>query len=192
MNNNVFTNGFPKSGNHALVKACELLGVPVRVNHTPYSDGVPEGTTHHLFIKRDPRNVIISMLRMEEKTVSPGMFITKFRVWKEGTSYKDDYGITHYIPSVSTIEAMTEYEPWLNDPNTYVIKYEDLIANDVEMKRIASIIDVPYLEDAFLDLPGLTATWNEEHSDYTKIWTPEVEAVWNAEGGKSLLERWGY
>lgn len=169
----VTTNGFPKSGNHALVKAVQLLGQPCEVNHIPFGESV-EGK--HLFIKRDPRNVICSWLRFNGQPVTAGMFITAFRLFQ----------------TASLVEGMAGYEGWLTDDETLVIKYEDLIANDDELRAIAAFIGVPYLEGAFENLPGLTRTWFADHSDYRAIWTPEVEAVWNAEGGPELLAQWGY
>jgi len=196
MNHNLFINGFPKSGNHALLKACELLGVPAQVNHVPFKDGSPTNSTHRIFIKRDPRNVIISKMRMDNQQVTPGTFISKFRAWQKGgtqtVKLEDGPVHTFITPQISTIEAMAEYEQWLNDADTFQITYEDLIRNDVDMRRIAVYLGVPYIESAFEELPGLTMTWNDEHSDYNKIWTPEVEAVWNDEGGVELLKRWGY
>jgi len=196
MNYNVFINGFPKSGNHALRKACELLGVPAYVNHVPFKDGSPADSTHRIFIKRDPRNVIISKMRMDDEQVTPGTFITKFRAWQRADirviQLENGQTETVTIPQISTIEAMSEYEQWLNDADTFQVKYEDLIRNDIEMRRIAVYLGVPYLDDAFESLPGLTKTWNDVHSDYNTIWTPEVETVWNAEGGPELLTRWGY
>lgn len=196
MQYNVFINGFPKTGNHALRKVCELLGVPAFVNHVPFKDGSPADSTHRLFIKRDPRNVIIPKMRMDGEQVTSGTFISKFRAWQRGSTeiipLEDGTSETIITPAISTIEAMSEYEQWLNDADTFQVVYEDLIKNDIEMRRIATYLGTPYIEGAFEDLPGLTATWNDEHSDYNKIWTPEVDKVWNAEGGAELLTRWGY
>lgn len=169
----VKTNGFPKSGNHALVKALQLIGQPCQVNHIPFDQAV-EGK--HLFVKRDPRNVVCSWLRFSGHPVTPGMFITAFRKFQDR----------------SLVEELAEYEGWLNDENTLVVKYEDLIANDDELRAIAAFIGTPYIEGAFDNLPGLTRTWFADHSDYHAIWTPEVDAVWHAEGGPELLARWGY
>lgn len=166
----MITNGFPKSGNHALVKALQLLGQPCQVNHIKFG-GVVEGP--HIFIKRDPRNVICSWLRFNGQPVTPGMFITAFRKFQER----------------SLVEEMSEYEGWLTG---FAVRYEDLIASDAEMRRIAEYLDVPYIEGAFEALPGMTRTWFADHSDYSAIWTPEVEAAWTAEGGNELLARWGY
>ena len=168
----MITSGFPKSGNHALVKAVQLLGAPCDVAHIKY-DG-PVGK--HIFIKRDPRNIVCSWLRFKGNPVTPGMFIAAFRAFE----------------SKPLVDELAEYEGWLADPETLVVSYESLTADDMEMKRIAEFIGVPYINGAFAYLPGLTRTWFADHSDYSAIWTPEVEAVWSAEGGPELLARWGY
>lgn len=168
----VIANGFPKSGNHALVKAIQLLGQPCGVNHIPF--GEVEGK--HIFIKRDPRNVICSWLRFNGQPVTPGTFITAFRRFQ----------------FASLVEEMAEYEGWLTDENTLVVSYEDLIADDFCLREVAGFMGVPYLDGAFDHLPGMTRTWYPEHSDYRTLWTPEVDAVWVAEGGQELLARWGY
>ena len=166
----ITTNGFPKSGNHALVKALQLLGQPCRVNHIKVGEPV-EG--RHVFIKRDPRNVICSWLRFNGQPVTPGMFLTTFAQFQER----------------SLIAELAEYEGWLAG---FVVRYEDLIASDVEMRRIAEHLNIPYIDGAFEALPGMTRTWFADHSDYRTIWTPDVESVWIANGGPELLARWGY
>ena len=155
-----------------MVKAVQLLGSPCIVEHIEYAG--PIGL--HIFIKRDPRNIVCSWLRFNGRPVTPGMFITALRLFQHA----------------SLVEELAAYEGWLTDPQTLVVSYEALIASDAEMRRIAAYLDVPYLDDAFSELEGLTSTWFAQHSDYRAIWTPEVEAVWAAEGGNELLARWGY
>lgn len=170
-------NGFPKSGNHALVKACELLGIPAAVEHRRYADGLPVGAAQFLVI-RDPRNILVSLLRFEGKPVTPGMFLTRFRRL-EGS--RD-----------TLAQGLARFEPWLRHERTHIVRYESLIASEVTMREMAVFADVPYLTGAWEALPGLTATWNQTPSDYRTIWTPDVEAVWIAEAGPVLLAEWGY
>lgn len=167
------TNGFPKSGNHALVKSVQLLGQPCEVAHTPFAEA--DGSAG-LFIKRDPRNVVCSWLRFNGQPVTDGMFITAFRRFQ----------------NASLVEEMAAFEGWLTAENTLVVSYEALIESDAEMRRIAEFLGVDYLVGAFEVLPGLTRTWYADHSDYKTIWTPELDSVWRAEGGTELLARWGY
>ena len=165
-------NGFPKHGNHALAKAVQLLGVSCEVEHVKYTpDALPR-----IFIKRDPRNALVSWLRFSGKPVTQGMFIA---------ALSDFNGET-------LVAAMAEFEGWLSDANTLVIQYEDLIASDAALRQIADYLGVPYLDDAYPNLPGCTITWTGLPSDYTVVWTPEVEAAWEAAGGAALLTRWGY
>lgn len=168
----VTTSGFAKAGNHALVKAVQLLGQPCEVTHIAYVGPIGQ----HVFIKRDPRNIVCSWLRFNGQPVTQGMFITAFRLFQHA----------------SLVEELAAYEGWLADPETLVVSYEALTASDAEMKRIAAYLGTPWIDGAFDDLEGLTATWFAQHSDCRTIWTPEVEAMWAAEGGNELLERWGY
>lgn len=177
-------NGFPKAGNHALWKAVELLGVPGGVNHVPY---VAEHATQrgvlamrsrlrHVFIIRDPRDVIVSWLRFNRDAVTPGKIIAAFRRFRVG-------------PLVDELE---DYAGWLRDPWTHVIRYEALIRDDGTMRELADYLGVPYIAGAWEQLPNHTKTWNAVHSDHREHWTPEVAAVWAAEGGPELLARFGY
>lgn len=176
----VFTNGFPKAGNHALVKACELLGVPAQVNHLPFGEVLAEAVIaecdYHLFIKRDPRNMLISRVRMDGGSLTQGTIISRLRMYEQE----------------SFCVQLAKYEGWLRDSRTLVVKFEDLIASDAEMRRIATYIGVEYLDDAFPNLPGLTITWTGAHSDHNMLWTPAIAQAWEEEGGNELLERWGY
>lgn len=170
----IVTTGFPKSGTHMLAKACQLLGQPSVASHYRYTDEIPAGK--RVFIKRDPRNIVCSWLRFNNKPVSPGMFITAFRKFQDK----------------ALVEEMGECVGWLTDPNTLVTSFESLISDESELMRIAEHLGVPYIPGAWALLPGLTMTYYAEHSDYATIWTPEVEDVWAAEGGPELLAEWGY
>ncbi len=183
----VYANGFPKSGNHALVKAIELLGITPNhengqlseVVHTPFEDGLPKGVTHHIHIKRDPRNILTSWLRFRDEAVTPGTLLARFRWF--------DFG-----QPAPFVECLKRYEGWLNHRGTLTVRYEDLTADSRCMKTIASHLGIPYIDGAWEQLPGNTRTWNPHHSDYRQIWTPQVESAWDAEGGNELLARWGY
>jgi hypothetical protein len=171
----VITSGFPKHGNHALTKAVQLLGVNCSVNHIEYVDGLPEGEKH-VFVTRDPRNAVISWLRFTGRPLTQGMFITALGD----------------LDGKPLIDAMAAYEGWLTNPNTLVVRFEDLIASDARMRSIASYLGVQYLDDAFPALLGGTMTWTGALSDYTTLWTPAIDAAWIAAGGPALLARWGY
>lgn len=174
----IFPNGFPKHGNHALVKALQLLGQPCDTNHLQFDEAkhIPS-EAKHVFIKRDPRDGLLSWMRFTGKEMTPGMFITSFRAM-------DDCG--------SLVSRLAKFEQWLSDPSVLVIRYEDLIASDECMRNIAAWAKIGYIEGAWEALPGLTRTWYPNHSDHKTFWTSDIEAVWVAEGGQELLNRWGY
>lgn len=174
----ICVNGCPKMGTHALLKAVELLGQPCDdVSHIPYGEQLPAGTTKHLFIKRDPRNAMISWLRFNGKTVTDGTFMAVAQELMGGDTLSHD---------------VTAYVGWLSDPDTHVVKFEDLIATDQPLRDIATFLGVPYLDSAFPNLPGFTITWTGQYSDYTTIWTPALDAFWQANGGLELLAAYGY
>ena len=175
----LIANGAPKCGNHFLVKACELLGVPATVNHIPFDDkdGIVNSATKHIFIKRDPRNLPISLLRAHGKQITAGMYLTKYR---------------NFI-NRPLVDELMSYAGWLTDPKTFVVSFEALLKDDTELKRIATHLDVPYVEGAFEDLPSYTLTWvDADHSDYRRIWSDEIEAAWQKEGGAEVQKLFGY
>ena len=172
----IFTNGFPKAGNHALVKACELLGAKCAVNHTPFGEELPGAATHSLFIVRDPRDIVISFLRFTGRPVTAAAFMLAVREFRPGSSL---------------MAELAKYEGWLSS-GSLIVRYEDLIADEREMRRIAAFIGVEYWPRLWEELPGLTWTWNPVHSDYRALWTAELEAEWASAGGNDLLAIWGY
>lgn len=176
----ITTSGHPKSGCHLLTKAVQLLGVncgvehlecPVTVLPSMFEDG------KHVFIKRDPRNVVISWLRFHGRPATRGMFMTALSDFYQGRTLA---------------ESFARYEGWLDDPHTLVIRFEDLSTEKSELVRIAEYLNVPYLDDAWPALPGGTMSWSGKHSDYREIWTPQVERAWDQAGGGALLKRWRY
>lgn len=173
----VIVNGMPKAGNHAAVRACELLGMPSVLHHIPFGEPLPDGK--RIFIKRDPRNMLISQLRADGVGVTQGMIITRIR--KYFSAFEG-----------SLVTETNKFLGWLKYPDTLVISYEALTVSDAEMRRIATYFGIPYLEDSFLNLLGFTATWTGCPSDWRQHWTSQIEAVWNNEGGPAMLEEWGY
>lgn len=174
-------NGCPKSGNHALLKAIDLLGVPSGyVNHIEFGQTLPRGTTKHIFIKRDPRNIIISWLRYCNKVVTVQEFIL--------TAQRD---------TVCSVRKIANYAPWINTPHTYVVKFEDLVSNEDTMRLLAKYLQIQYIEGTFFNLAGNTPTWTglkniSNYSDYKKIWNDELEIFWKNNGGSELLAAYGY
>lgn len=171
----VTANGFPKAGNHALVKGLQLLGVNCSVQHIPFADGVPEDRPH-VFIRRDPRNIVCSWLTHMGKPVTQGMFIAHL----------------HKFEVAPFAEELTAFAGWLDDARTIHVRYEDLVYNAQGLKDLAGKLGVPYLDDAYPNLPGMTVSWQKKHANWAEIWGPPVEHAWNSIGGPRLLERWGY
>lgn len=171
----IVTNGFPKSGNHALVKAVQLLGQPCRVQHEPFTQ--VEGPC--VFIRRDPRNVLLSWVRHLGKPVVPGMVATHAQRFEESAAG-------------TLADAMAPFEGWLSDAGVLVVSYEALTESDAEMRRIAAYLGVPYIDGAWQWLPGMTQTWHAQHSDWRSVWTADVQTAWDGIDGPALLQRWGY
>lgn len=175
MDNRFVVCGFPKAGTHALKKACELLGRPALSGHwRPSAFPRPDGDV--LFIIRDPRDLPLSYLRFMRRTVSEGTYLSLLR--------------HHEGVDEAMIPALRDFGGWMATVPTF--RYEALIADDREMRRLADTIGEPYLDGAWELLPGLTATWNPVHSDHRTIWTPRIADVWDSLGGNALLEEWGY
>ena len=176
---NIIMNGPPKCGNHMLVKACELLGVNADVNHITFSDenSLIHNAEKHIFIKRDPRNLPISLLRAEEKPITIGMSLTKF----------------NYITNGTLVKELNSYSGWLRDPKTLVVSFESLLKDDKELKRIANYLEVPYINEAFENISGHTVTWvDNNHSNFLNLWCEQLEDVWNTEGGIEVQKLYGY
>lgn len=166
----VFLNGPPKMGNHALWKACELLGIASGgVNHVPF--GEPIAGSAHLFVKRDPRNALVSWVRFNGMPVTQGTLIT---------------AMAEYLPQLQP------FEPWLADPAAFVVRFERLIADNTQMREIAAHCGVPYLDDAWPNLPNHTRTWTGRLSNWAEHWTLAVSDAWADHGGPELQMRWGY
>ena len=182
----IICNGIPKHGTHALLKAVELLGVPVAwgsfpgavLEHRIY-DGVPVDGKH-IFIIRNPKDAFISWMRHHSMPLIEGMIISRLQ------NMQQDFNGAYF-------NYCNCFTGWLNDKNTLVIRLEDLISdNGKTIKRIAEYLKVPYQKDAFINLPGHTVTWNPERSDHTKYWTNRIEKVWEDTRCNELSEALGY
>lgn len=171
----MIVNGFPKTGTHALSKGIELLGVPTQLtHHAPGDEGAPTG--EQIVIYRHPRNVAISWLRFIGKPLAQGNIIRVIRQWQDGSrSFAHEYG---------------RYLPWRD--LSFCVRYEDLVASDACLRSLAVRLNVDYLEDAFPNLPGLTATWTGAPSRWEDHWTPAIETAWAEEGAAQLQADLGY
>ena len=176
---NIICNGIRKHGTHALLKAVELLGQPLQykeqsgavLRHDVYGD-LPT-STKHLFIKRNPKNAFISLMRSYNLPLTSGMIRSKL------LSFEDETYVDHCTP----------YLGWLDDPDTLVVKFEDLTTDSgASIDAIADHLGVSRQADAFANLFGHTVTWTGEFSDYEALaaWDAEVDAVWADMGGQAL------
>ncbi len=164
-------NGLPKCGNHALQKACSLLGVDLPINHLPYQAG-----QRCLFITRHPRNMAISMIQETRRCpVTPVGLL---------------YGLDLCYPGDSLQRLSDDFAGWMTDAT--IIQYEELTASDAGMRKVAGWLGVPYIEGAFEQLPGGTFTWSGNPSDWRKIWTDRAQTKWEAMGGPEMEVRYGY
>lgn len=171
-------NGLPKSGTHAALKGAQLLGIPTVVGevwdrratlaHVPYAlrGQVAQDFAAHVFVVRNLRNVLLSWMRWRSIPITQGGMISTIADY-------DGIGLP------ATCEA---FAPWLSEPGVHVVRFEALIADDATLRGIAAYLGVPYLEDAFANLPGLTRTWSGQLSDWTAHWTPAVDDAWTAAG----------
>lgn len=170
----ILVNACPKHGTHALQKAVELLGQHVGdIHHIEFGAALPAGVSKHLYIYRDPRNALLSWMRWDGKSITDGSVMAAIR----GQKY---------------IQTIRKFVGWMTAPEVHQVRYEELVADDGALRGIAAFLGVPYLESAFRNLPGLTRTWNAEHSDFRKVWTPAVAACWHEAGGNELLNTFGY
>jgi hypothetical protein len=167
----VATIGPPKAGNHLLVKVVGLMGAVGHVEHVEYAK-VRVRRSRTIFIKRDPRNIVLS--------------------WQRAVSKSDTYaGAMWAYEGKGIVKALADYEGWLQDADTLVVRFEDMYVPS-QLQEIADYVDAPLPDDILDSLPGGTFTWSGELSDYRAVWSDEVQAAWNSIGGEELRRRWGY
>ncbi len=168
-------NGAPKSGTHALIKAVELLGIPVDGKAAMmHRDPTAMAGSNAVFIYRHPKNALISAVRQDrDSVVTPGFLITAMADWAS---------------------QWLAYTGYLTDPDVLAIRLEDLIANETTHQAIAAHIGVPYITDAHVNLPGMTYSWNVTPSDWTtsEHWTAQVQQAWLYNSGLEIEQAFGY
>lgn len=168
--------GIPKSGNHALKKACRMLKHDMDVGHLTYEERKPDHT--YICIVRDPRNVLLSWMRFVEKPIT--------LPWIKESLLSPVFQHT-------LLEWHIKCLPWLSDPVVKVIRFEDLLASSTGIKKLANYLGEKCPPHAFkIVTSGGTATFNKRHSDWKEIWTSEIEETWNAAGGEWMLANYNY
>jgi hypothetical protein len=121
--------------------------------------------------------MVVSWLRWTGRPVAAESFIAALSKFYSGQLFSQE---------------LSGFQGWLTDPDTLVVSYESLMANDLEMRRIADYCGVPYVAGAFEHLPGETRTWRDGRSDHRLVWSQDVEKAWVAQGGVEILAAWGY
>lgn len=182
----IICNGIPKHGTHALLKAVELLGVPVAWGEFPGAtlehriyDGVPVDGKH-IFIIRNPKDAFISWMRHHSIALTEGMILSRLQ------NMQIDFEGTYF-------NYCNCFTGWLNDDATLVVRLDELKSDGgATIDRIADYLDVPRQADAFANLPGHTVTWNPISSDHAKYWTDRIEQVWQATRCNELSKALGY
>lgn len=169
----MYATGIPKSGTRALLKSLQLLNAPVNdVEHNLYSKK-QEGK--YICITRNPRNILISWLRMNDREISLQNIINVLYYPMLGATF---------------LKWHLSLKQWKNDPNTMIVQYEDLIESPNTMIEIANYMDIPYVQGAWNNLPGGTFTYNEVPSRWQDYWNDEVQEAWEAGGGLTMEQIW--
>lgn len=92
------------------------------------------------------------------------------------------------------VKHYRRYTRWLTDPDLslLVVRFEDMLANDGELRRIAQWLGVPFQDDAFEVLYGGSRTWSGRLSDWREHWNDQVDAKWRSCGAQTLQDELGY
>jgi hypothetical protein len=160
-----FTTGIMKSGTHALQRAVALFGGEGEHGHIPW-DSRSEINQPHLYIIRNPRNVLVSWVRHTHGSISEELLFNAIDTFEGGTSMAKHFAV---------------YDGWLTDPGTLVVTYERLLGRIEEMQRIAVYLglDATLAPAAFTRLPfEETLSRNTRPSDWRQHWTPALDDRW--------------
>lgn len=168
--------GFPKSGTHALQRALLLLGLGyIPTSHLPYANRHTDQP--YAFIKRDPRNVVISRVRWQQKPVTEEWIVHYLRQWNERRTMG---------------EALAAFEGWLMDPDAVQVTFERLVTEPREMQRLGEGVRGRWQPERWRELrSGESRTYTGQLSNWPEHWTPRIEGVWE-ECCAGVLGRWGY
>lgn len=159
-----------------MIKLLQMLGHPCDVTHEPYREDHWILNHPNIFITRDPRNILISMLRMRRQFICEGSIIALMK----------------RFDTKPFVEALAEYAPWL-DHAGLVIQYEYLRGDPQSVDTICTYLQQPSpSSDVWTNLPGTTFSWNDIPSDFTLWWTSRVQEMWEHYHGPAVLKQWGY
>lgn len=167
----ILCNGIPKSGTHCLLKAYDLNRPKVGsenadTGHFPFGT-IDTVENKHILIIRHPRNCIVSMVRMGQKSLTEENVIACINEFngKPFAEYADDF------------------LGFLTDGSTHVIRYEDLVSDISAIQGMCAFVGIPYVEGTFEILPtSWTFTNNKTKTHWEEYWTPAIDEVWAMTG----------
>lgn len=179
-------NGINKHGTHAALKAIELLGFTAQwreigdavLGHWKYPQPWSEGD-HHVFIVRNPKDAIISLMRSHGDPLQDGLI--RSRILSFPMYYDNGYA-----------EYCRPFLGWLEDQNTHIVRLEKLRTDQAEIDSLAEYLGVTSNGDELQYLPGHTVSWNREYTDHKKYWSDKIQLVWEEAGGLELERALGY
>lgn len=176
--------GIPKSGTNATEKVVRLLGrTPSHHMHTPPREEIY--TKHKvIYIRRNPRNVLISWLRYHERELTEKNMIDTIQDF----GYPDE----DRQHGNSMFDMYTAYDEWRSIPSVCVVRYEDLVQDQDTIDRIADYLNVPRSDGILPSLPKGTYTWNDKKSNWKEYWTDRVEGAWLMSGMPVIESTMGY
>ena len=160
----VYANGSRKTGTHLLHRCLSLFdGVLAVHQHIPFGAVV---THSHVHIVRNPRNVLLSWSREKNIALSSCM---------------DD-----------VVASMTAFEGWLTDPDVHTVRFEELLTDEAIIAGIGVFIGKAVAVDHNKRMWGGTKTFTGDLSDWTSVWTSQLDSAWGAYGGHVLESNYGY
>lgn len=173
--------GFPKSGNHAVYRAVELLGLVPAVRHD--LDFLTDRGDYEVAVIRDPRNIAISWLRYRNQPITPETYRRTLLSFP---------GPNKKLKGKPLTTLLHDYRCLLDQP--IIVRYEELIAGSARFHRLAEELGCAYPDGGFdLLVAGPSMTYRPPpHADWRLVWTPEVDAAWALLGGPDLAAAFGY
>ncbi len=142
---------------------------------------------------RDPRDLIVSKIRHTRKTKRPNRPIEKDTAVREflhqdRVVYPDDIGGGH-------IEQMLRVARRWENVGALRIPFE-VIADDATgpdaADKIAMYLGVDGGAECFREIYGIGKTFNETKTDWREWFGKKALAMFEAKGGRELVERLGY
>lgn len=172
----IIINGTKKSGTHALLRLVDLFvdTIPSEVEHShvPFSKRGKIKYYKHIHISRSPRNVLVSLVR---------------RVTKENVT-EDElmYWMSHVLDDIRS------FMPWTLSKKCLNVRFEELLSDPAEIKRISDYLGLPLAKDHFKNIWGRTRTSTFNLSKWHDHWTDDLEKKWFEYGGHALESILGY